>query len=391
MDRERSQSTIDKDLNPDAEFIENNETSPADLEVEERLADWLEINRIENSTPVATLYKLIGDTGEQREQADYFRGVIPSRHEIGLEYGPGRYILIIRNTTGQKGAKSTSIRFRLHESYTEKSLKFKRERAEKERLALGQPNAVQSALPATTGKESLIEAFTLVRSMQADTLAMFKPILERILTPATSPLAIPAPKSPFEDYALSRQIMKDSLKESMAMINQMQKVMIESHNSGNNGFDEEEDTQRPEDPKQSMFDKIIALAEPFINILAQNNMAAKMAAAGIKAAPQFKEVIKDAGLARRIITYVEQKEGPQRAGIALKNLGIAREDYITPTTSGGPTAHLPAPTGKKQGDTGQGPGQGPRQGPRQGRGQKTGPAPKAGEVRKLNPKMEVKA
>lgn len=373
MDRERDRGpgTINRDLDPDASFQENDaEGSSVDLEVEERLADWLETNRVENGSPVATLYKFSGDSGETREQVDYFRGVFPSRHEIGLEYGPGRYILIIRNTTTSKGAKSTSVRFRLHESYAEKSLKFKRERAEKERLALGQSNGTPSALPPPqTGKESLIEAFTLVRSMQADTLAMFKPILERILTPAAPPVALPAPKSPFEDYALSRQIMKDSLKESMSMMTMVQKAMIDAR-SGSADPDDLDDEEKLPDEKQSLFEKIIALAEPFINILAQNNIAAKMAAAGIKAAPQFKEVIKDAGLARRIISYVEQKEGPERASVALKNLGIAREDYIRPAADArAPAPRLPAPTGPGKRVEGQG---------------------KQGQVKKLNPKMEVK-
>lgn len=354
---------------------ENDEESPSvDLEVEERLADWLEVNRVENGSPVATLYKFTGETGEAREQVDYYRGIFPSRHEVGLEYGPGRFILIIRNTTAQKGAKSTSCRFRLHESYLEKSLKFKRDKADRERPVLGPPNALPPALPAPqNGKESLLEAFTIVRSMQADTLAMFKPILERILSPAAVP-ALPAPKSPFEDYALSRQIMKDSLKESMNMMAMMQKAMVDARSGTDPDPDDEE---KLPDEKQSMFERIIALAEPFINILAQNNLAAKMAAAGIKAAPQFREVIKDANLARRIITYVEQKEGPERASVALKNLGLAREDYLRPAADARP--RTPSSPGHTV----------PARRTAAGGGGVKDPG-KPGDGKKLDPKMEVK-
>jgi hypothetical protein len=343
-----------------------------DKEVEERVEDWLELNRVENGSPCATLYKLVGPKNETREQVDYFRGIIPTRHEIGLDYGPGYYLMIIRNTTASKGVKSTSIRFTLADSYNEKHLKHKREQAERERLALGQSNGLPSAIPQAQKDpgETLKEAFGLVRLMQAETLAIFKPILERALAPA-APLALPAPVTPFQDYALSRQIMKDSLKESMSMMNLMQKTMIENHSAPGDLDDEEKD---PDDEKKSMFDKIIALAEPFINILAQNNMAAKMAAAGIKAAPQFKEVLQDAGLARRIVQYVETKEGPERAGIALKNLGINPADYI------GPSARPPVPTPRapvQQKQANKPPARGPQ-------------APgKAGKV-VLNPKMEIK-
>jgi hypothetical protein len=368
------------DFPENADFVENNDSASVDIEVEDRLADWLETNRIENSTPVATLYKLIGETGETREQVDYFRGVIPSRHEIGLNYGPGRYIMIIRNTTGMKGAKTTTIRFRLHESYKEKNFAFKREQVEKERFALGQPNALPPAVPAPqSGKESLLEAFTLVRSMQADTMAMFKPILERLLTPATP--AIPMKSvTPFEEYALTRQILKDNLKENVSMFSTMQKALIDSRSPSTQDDDDTDDLPAE---KQSLFEKIIALAEPFINILAQNNTAAKMAAAGIKAAPQFKEVIRDASLARRIISYVEEKEGPERASIALNNLGISRADYTPPsksTPAQGTTPRPPVAPAKK-------PLPPPRTTKQENR---PGGAIKAAGGKGLNPKMEVK-
>lgn len=364
-------------MNP-AEFIENPESGTGDIEVEERLAEWLETNRVENSLPCATLYKFSGATGEQKEQMDYFRGVIPSRHEIGLLYGAGRYMLCIRNTTGQKGAKSSSIRFTLHESYNERAANFKREKADKERLALGQSTNQISALPpAQTGKESLLEAVTLVRAMQSDTLAMFKPILERLLVPAV-PAAPQKQTTPFEEYALTRQILKDNLKENISMYSTMQKTLIENQagNSRDRDDDQDDDQETAPDEKQSMFDKIIALAEPFINILAQNNMAAKMAAAGIKAAPQFKEVIKDVGLAKRIISYVEEKEGAERAAIALKNLGINRDDYRGSAAAQTPAApRLPVAAPRKALPA-------KKATPGAGRGN-------AGAV-KLNPKMEVK-
>ena len=387
MDREPR--ATNRELEPESVFEENDSLPSEDVEVENRLADWLETNRIENATPIATLYKLLGESGDHnREQCDYYRGVFPTRHEIGLEYGPGRYMLLVRNTSGNKGAKQSTVRFRLHESYAEKSAKFKRERVEKERLALGPSNGLPTTLtPPQTGKESLIEAFTLVRSMQADTLAMFKPILERILTPPAAAPALPAPKSPFEDYALSRQIMKDSLKENMSMITMMQKAVLDARTGGSPDLDDDEDKDAPAE-KESMFERIIALAEPFINILAQNNVAAKMAAAGIKAAPQFREVIKDAGLARRIINYVETKEGPERAGIALKNLGLAREDYIRPAAD----ARVPAPRPVVPAVRGNGGGSQGKPGGSQGKpgGSQGKPGAGPGKNPKLNPKMEVK-
>lgn len=335
-ERDRPAATLSRNLDDPGPPPENHSDHLADdvsvdLEVEERLADWLDTNRVENSQPAAILYKFTG-TGETKEQVDYFRGVIPSRNDIGLEYGAGRYMLILKNTTGRLGYKSTTIRFNLHESYNEKSLKFKRERAEKERFGVGGSSVSGTVSPPSTGKESLVEAITLVRSMQAETLNLFRPILERLLVPPPAPATLPAPvpKSAtlFEEYALTKQILKDSLKENVQMFSMMQKNMLENRQA----VDPDDNDDPLPDEKQGLFEKIIALAEPFIKILSENSMAAKMAAAGIKAAPAFKEVIQDAGLARRIISYVEQKEGPERAAMALKNLGINRGDYMQPVS-----------------------------------------------------------
>ena len=336
--RDRHAANINRGINdpPDdrAIFEEIDGGQIEDIEVEARLSEWLDLNKVENSTPFATLYKFKGPVGDAKEQVDYFRGVFPSRHEIGLDYGSGRYMMIVQNATTRE-KKGTSVRFTLHESYDEKSRQYKREKAEKERLSA--PLVPAPSLPAPVpvdNKASLMEALSLVRSMQNDTLLMFRPFLEKAIAPAASR----EPVNPFQEYALTRQILKDNMKENITMFSTMQKALIESKTAPDLDGDDESGEEQKE---KGLFEKIIELAGPFINILAENNTAAKLAAAGIKAAPQFKEVIHDVGLARRVIQYVEQKEGPERANIALRNLGISRGDYFKDVTPGEPGKQAP--------------------------------------------------
>lgn len=307
-----------------------------DMEVESRLADWIETNAVENKEPRATLYKFTGPNLSEKEQCDHYKGVFPSRHDIGLEYGSGKYMLIISNGAHAKEKiKGTTVRFTLSKAYDEKSRKFHAEKALQSIVPTPATQPLAPIAPVDNSK-AMADSFSMVQNMMQSIMSMFKPILERAMTPPPLP-ALPTPVAdPLKDYQLSRQIMKESMTDNLQIMSDFQRKLLEIQN-GNNMNETDDNEDLPEE-KKSMFERIIELAGPFLDVLAQNNLAAKTAALGIKAAPQFKAVLSDVPLARKIIRYVDEKEGPQRADTVLKNLGVDRTAY---------GIGAPAPTGPR--------------------------------------------
>lgn len=327
---------LDLDLDQRASVIE-------DMELDERVADWQEQNRVNSSTIRGTLYKHEAlDEKSTKHQIDSYEGIIPLRHAIGLEYGAGRYMLILSTGGPHKERKGTSYRFILHKSYDEKSRKFQEEKAKREREAMSltmSPVPVPS-LPAVSQAESFKDALTLVQGMFGQFMTMIQPIMTRAMSPAPVQSGI---KGEIDTYSGLRDILRTMTKNDIAFFNQMKGSFMNPQTDTAEFTDVDDDgnpVQAPEDNKLlGLFERLVKIAEPFIPLLSQNSIAAKTAAAGIRAYPEVKQVIQQAqqnpAFVRKVIDYVKQKEGETGARNVLTNLGLNANQYIPP--------RLPAP------------------------------------------------
>jgi hypothetical protein len=346
MARDRHLAANPDDLGENiSDFEETSDSEEIiDSEQSSRIAQWLETNAIENSQPYAVLYKFsepIPRPGEPKSQVDYFKGIILLPHEIGLEYGKGRYMLMLSNTTTKnERRKCTTFRFTLHDSYDEKSRLYKAEKARRELL----DNPVSlPAVPVSNQRETLSEAFTLFSSMQAQVINMFKPLLERALLPPPAPASAPASNALQDTFlaaGMFKQLLKTNMEDTVSIMDSLTRKALSLGQKEMSQGEYEESDLPPE--KKSIFEKLIELAEPLIPLLIKNNLAAKATAAGIKAIPQFREITQDVSLCRKVIQYVDAKEGKENADIALRNLGIDRRKYSAPVPAA--PAHAAATT-----------------------------------------------
>lgn len=319
-------------------FLENSEgkeTARADSELESRIEDWITQDNIENVQPCATLYKFIDPfKGEDKRQVNYFKGEIPSRHEIGLLYGGGRYFLVLTRPAGSKQPrKSTSYRFSLHDSYN--ALKAAKEQKDLETARQNVPAVSIGPYQGYTPPDNTAifrETFSLMQGMMSTILQTLSPLLSRVQEPPKlSPPSGNMAQEQIGVYGALKDLLKTQTRGDIEFFNEMKRGFMTTDTA--TAKENDLDDVQPEE-KQSILERLLTLAEPFIPLLAQNTMQAKAAAIGIRAMPQVQAAVKsitaDPVLLQKVVSYVEAKEGREGAIIALRNMGIKVAGTPTP-------------------------------------------------------------
>lgn len=286
---------------------------------EEILQDWLEYGREIDAEPRADVYKYLNpDHGAAKEGIGYFIGdQIPTRHQIGLMEGSGKYSIDLqfykKEAIQKKGRKR--ITFRLGKRYDE----LKREEDAKKN-----PPRDPAAPPAPG--QSAADTLQLVR----DFLAI---ILPQVTAAKQQPAALPAPQNTAQDmlnqYAIMQKILKANLFDTAATYQEFnRRFSAGALNAPGIDDDEDEDDQEPPQKEKSLMEKIIEMIEPFFGLLAQKSSAAQVAAQTLRAAPQFTAILEDKNLCRMIIQHFDRTKGREAADRALKNIGINREAFF---------------------------------------------------------------
>jgi len=177
------------DLEEPGQEEENGESSTVQSkEQEDRIRDWIDQDNAENISPSATLYRYPDFKNNKRlkNQVNYFRDLIPSKHELGLEYGSGDYFLVLQIPAGKKQpARCTSYNFHLDKSYD--LLKQKHDQEEAAKLFQAPPGSGIVPVHHNGGGESLKEAIALVQAMNAPFMALLAPIVNKALTYQAAP------------------------------------------------------------------------------------------------------------------------------------------------------------------------------------------------------------
>jgi hypothetical protein len=308
----------------DPDFVEVEVKNP---EMEERLREWSMQGNVENISPYAILYRFLNKaTSGKMEQLNRFDGDIPSRHDIGLLYGAGNYYMILTRPGGKnQPRKATSYSFQLGDTYNE----MKRQEDQRKVPAFqGMPIYQQAPQQGANSQGSALkDAFGMVQTMMVQMMGLIAPIINGAL--ANKPQAqLPAPGAPdLGVYRTINDLLKSQTKENISFYNEMAKGIINMGPGETVATEEEPEVKKEPD----MLDKLLKVIEPFIPLLSQNNFAAKTAAAGFRAVPAVKQVIQDVtnkpDLAKGIVAYVVQKEGPEGARNVLKNMGINPDKY----------------------------------------------------------------
>ena len=330
------------DDDDDPANLDNDTTADTDEtgdDVETTIDQWIEEDRSLAISSTAQLYKFDHPTqGKGKSYAGYFIGEeIPNRDGIGKRYGSGRFLMIITRPMKNKKRDRLYKTFRIHEIYDQIKKKIDTEAAEEDRRKLfpqGTGNGPATAAPMDTVKEILSLLLPIIRDTRA-------------------PLALPAPATENPDlmatYKMMQGILKTSLIDQAATYREIGRRFAGIYQ--NAGDIDENDEPEEKEREPGIMEKIISMIEPFFGLIARNDPAGKLAAASLKAAPQFAAVLSDTGLCRMIIQYFDKTKGKKAADVALSNIGIARARFFPPPTAAQPAAQPPAATpqqGKQQ-------------------------------------------
>jgi hypothetical protein len=313
--------------------------SPVDKIIEE----YKEEARRRDTTPKATIYKYENEkSGQDRIFAGYFTGdEIPNRHNIGLLYGSGRFTIELDQPKGKADeAEECNLTFKIHSIYDALKAKADAENRRKEIDAGGNP--------ALMVQPQANQSFQMAK----DILTMILPLVKA----ANPPAAIPAPaartESPadmFNSYQMMQKLLKTQLFDTAATYREFSRRYAGPETIETAETDEEETEQK----EPSIVEKIITMIEPFFGLIAQKSESAKLAAMGLKAAPQFIGILNDPALCRLIVNHFDRTRGREKSDIALKNIGIDRQQLFKtpPTPAGTPQARPkpPPPTGQAPG------------------------------------------
>ena len=278
--------------------------------------------------PKATFYKYDHpERGSTYQQLGYFAGDdIPSTDDIGRKHGSGRYFVILKRPKGNKPRPAETYTFKLHPVYDEIKKK-----AELEEIEKGAKKALDSfptaaGAPSAGGQAgSIRETFYIVH----DLLALLLPAVIKQNEPAPQPQRQDSEKDILGTHEILRKILKSNLFDTADLYKQLQrKLTLQA--PAEETEDEEEGEAEPMEQESNLLEKIVKMIEPFFNLIAKRGALGQAAAATLKAAPQFAEILKDPQLCKMIISYFDRTKGRASADIALQNIGINRARFFQP-------------------------------------------------------------
>jgi len=289
-----------------------------------------------DTTPKCTVYKYTDEkSGQDRVFAGYFTGdELPNRHTIGLLYGSGRYFIQLEQPKGSaEEGEETTLLFRIHAIYDQLKAKADAEKYRKESAEMqasgngGQMVQVQAA-----------QSFGMVK----DILSLILPVLKAQNQAAAAPA--PRQETPADmlnAYTMMQKLLKNNLFDTAATYREFNRRFTSQDEI------EDQDTQSIEEQKQkeggSLLEKIISLIEPFFAMIADKSPAGRIAAQGLRSAPQFLDVLNDPQLCRMIIQHFDKTKGRAKSDIALQNIGIDRNQlFKTPPPTQRKPATIPA-------------------------------------------------
>jgi len=260
-------------------------------------------SNIDENEPVYYLYRFENDKSAKKQLIDKFSNISPpDEHEIGLEHGSGKYLLILVIPPNEQYKKGTSrgYQFYVGEVYDERRRKTHRFRN------VYEPETIPPPPPPVVVDQ---------KNNFLDTVS----IIEKIVTMVT-PLLVARTEQKQPDftgivrdgYKAISEVMQQSMMENFKMIQQVQKRQL-------NLIDPpKEDT--PEPP--GIIQQFLPLLAEWLPKLMGNDMQSKMTGNLIKNIPQIKDIVNDSQKLNDIVGYLVQTEGVEATKQILNNLGI---------------------------------------------------------------------
>lgn len=291
--------------------VENSELEELNS-FDQQLQEWIDIESA-GVSPKVYLYRFDNfNSGNEKSLVYKYEGMdIPDAHDVGLQFGSGRY-LILATIPAKKGEKSKvkGFRFKINTSY------------DNMRLSGGGNTPNLNPLPifnTMQGNNSkgggLNEGITVIKEV----MALFMPLISLSLQKSSNTPQLPDLSGfMMKQYSTMSEVMKQNLIETSKTVAEAQRYRLENLNSEDNTEESEEGESG------SMIEKFLPLIEQFLPLITGNNPAATATIATVKKLPDFKRIAQNKVELNKLISYLDQKEGKEVTDNLLKKFKISR-------------------------------------------------------------------
>lgn len=253
----------------------------------------------EEQSPVYYLSKFEhSGAGEQKAFVAKFEDCDPPDEAlIGTRYGSGRYILTcqIPPLPGKKNFTARVYKFRVSSAF---------ERMQPAAL----PTAIPAAIPAG-GPDAGMQVFAMFERF----IGMIVPLINRPRDENVLGIL-------HQNYSSVNDLMKKQMQDNLKMINDYQRTIADL------GDGEPMETTATEERAEppSILEQFGPLIQQWIPVLLGGGPKAAAAGALVQQVPQVQQVLRDKLQLRKIISYLDQSQGPDKTDKVLAALKIQR-------------------------------------------------------------------
>lgn len=307
---EADQSRYDAETFPESELdLKENQEKIARLPdtCHYTFQNFLTRNSIVQEQAVVYIYKhAIGGGRAGMELCTQVTGEMPDEHNIGLQFGSGKYRVVIQANDADGRSYSTSKTFQLHKRYD---------------LLMNQGNsnpamaAMQSLVPIVSagGQNNNNNGIGNMREM----LVMMQSFMQ-ILQPLIGGGRQQEPEYVGKMFAENFKMMNESMRTVYSDTSQfLNEKLRDSTGMGDVVESESEVTG-----VMGIINTVIPLVEKFLPAILDNKPGSQLTVETIKALPQFQKMSKDRGIINKLINHIYQKHGDDAARLACKKFGI---------------------------------------------------------------------
>jgi hypothetical protein len=284
----------------DTAAIEADEIIQDETEDNDDLEEWLETANATQYGFKATLFEI----KDRRKWIVYeWKNEIPTIHDIGLKFGGGCYEMYIVIHSKDKKNRIKTRRFNISNHYDTM-------RAQPAPVAIG-------ASPQATSNGHFSESLALIKEV----INAISPMMNKNPMLDMSQIAV-------SQFSMMQEIMRQSVKENMAMAKAVLKREYESLEEADEI--EEEETPAPmaalPAPAQAgnddLVSTIITAISPYLSKILGNEVDSGVIISTIKALPQYQSIMQDRQNLQKVIAGFKANFGEDKTKALMGKFGV---------------------------------------------------------------------
>jgi hypothetical protein len=280
---------------------------PGTYHVDGDLRQWLAQARADDKSYTATLYRYDQNWRGKQYIVSQWKDELPTAHEMGLQFGPGEYRLVIQ--AGDDTSRLRAVRFNIGKEY-------EGHRAKLGLASLSAPSAGPQAAGPQGGAPGVDSALMLVKTV----VEMLKPLIETRHAAAPDPAASLA-----GTYEMMNSVMRKSLMENVSFYRDMAgRLSAPALHDVDDEDEGEGEDQAQDQGGEGLPPWLSGLIETYLPLIMGKGPQAAAAVATLKALPQYKATVSDREKLAGLVAAVEGKIGAEETEKLLRRLKIAR-------------------------------------------------------------------